>query len=324
MQSRPIVEGFFVKTVEGLIFEIKGVVHPRNRYIAYLRYVPRGAHGSGLRKVYELTDRERFLASNHSSYLWTSHVHGRVVQSVPHERVKAVLDPVEHLGMLRTESRELTVLEQKAVKMAGVLVKHTPVDWTDIGLTGSLLIEAAGPSSDIDMVVYGEQACRSIYDHIHECPGVEKYSGSVLEKHVEFRWGALHQYTGILTETEQKKRLQGFFEGIEYFIRLVRRPGDLSYGFDDRTFEYIEHSAHECTVIGDKDSIFTPCAYQVESSSRPDLRQIVSFRGRYTEHVHTGDQVRVCGRMERVREKSGNDYIQIVVGEAATDYLVPF
>ncbi len=324
MQSRPIVEGFFVKTVEGLVFEIKGVVHPRNRYIAYLRYVPTGAHRSGLRKVYDLADRERYLVSNHSSYLWTSQVHGRVVQSVPHERVKAVLDPVEHLGMLRAESRELTVLEQKAVKMAEVLVKHTPIDWTDIGLTGSLLVGTAGPSSDIDMVVYGEQACRSMYDHIDECPGVEKYSGSILERHVEFRWGALHQYTDILAEIEQKKRLQGLFEGAEYFIRLVRHPRDLSYGFDDRIFEYVGHSVHECTVIGDKDSIFTPCAYQVESSSRPDLRQIVSFRGRYTEHVHAGDHVCVCGRMERVREESGDAHIQIVVGEAATDYLVPF
>ena len=38
------IEGHFLVTEDGLIFEVKGVIHPEERIIAYLRYAP--AHRS--------------------------------------------------------------------------------------------------------------------------------------------------------------------------------------------------------------------------------------------------------------------------------------
>jgi len=65
------IEGWFVITYDDLIFEVKGVIHPRNRIIAYVRYVPdidgeRGGH----RKVYNLHEREVFLKEKFPDYLW--------------------------------------------------------------------------------------------------------------------------------------------------------------------------------------------------------------------------------------------------------------
>ncbi|MFX1578032.1 MAG: hypothetical protein ACFFBJ_00135, partial [Promethearchaeota archaeon] len=74
-----LAEGYFIITTDGLIFEVKGIVHPRDRVIAYLRYVPTP---SGYQKVYDLNERENYLRTNYSSYLWFSEPHGRVVQSV--------------------------------------------------------------------------------------------------------------------------------------------------------------------------------------------------------------------------------------------------
>jgi len=33
-------EGDFLETLEGLIFDVKGLLHPDARVIAYLRYLP--------------------------------------------------------------------------------------------------------------------------------------------------------------------------------------------------------------------------------------------------------------------------------------------
>jgi len=33
-------EGDFIETFEGLIFDVKGLIHPPNRIIAFLRYFP--------------------------------------------------------------------------------------------------------------------------------------------------------------------------------------------------------------------------------------------------------------------------------------------
>ncbi|MHA2396502.1 MAG: hypothetical protein ACXAC0_07350, partial [Candidatus Thorarchaeota archaeon] len=67
-----LVEGYFVITKDNLVFEIKGVIHPRNRVIAYLRYVPTTGMASdsdiGYKKVYELTERETYLQNNYPSY----------------------------------------------------------------------------------------------------------------------------------------------------------------------------------------------------------------------------------------------------------------
>lgn len=323
MYPRPIIEGFFVKTVEDLVFEIKGVLHPKDRYIAYLRYVPSDQLDGGFTKIYNLVDRQEFLSNRYPTYLWSSEVHGRVVQSVPHERVVQIFDPVEHLSLLRSGTKRMSALEEKSAEMAEILVKHTSITWTSIGLTGSLLVGNAREDSDIDLVVYGEHSGRSLYKRINRCPVIERYTGSELERHVEFRWGKLGQDTDVLAEIEQQKRLQGTFNGSEYFIRLVKHPQESAYRFGDRRFDFVEHLVCECTIMDDQHSIFTPCVYDVESASQPSLRQIVSFRGRFTEHVHTGDRVNVRGRMERVTEKQGRIYTRIVVGESPHDYLLP-
>ena len=40
METLEAVEGFAVETLEGLIFTVKGMVHPPHRLIAYLRFMP--------------------------------------------------------------------------------------------------------------------------------------------------------------------------------------------------------------------------------------------------------------------------------------------
>ncbi|MFW9845496.1 MAG: hypothetical protein ACFFD6_02010, partial [Candidatus Thorarchaeota archaeon] len=63
-QDTEPIEGHFIITDDDLIFEVKGVIHPSDRVIAYLRYIKddsgdrRSRDGTRFRKVYDLVRRE--------------------------------------------------------------------------------------------------------------------------------------------------------------------------------------------------------------------------------------------------------------------------
>ncbi len=327
--TKNLLEGYFVITVDGLIFEVKGVLHPRNRIIAYLRYVPTTNDSiSGYRKVYALDEREAFLQDNYPSYLWFSEPHGRIVQSIPNDRIKSMFDPVDCLKNLRVSDETISDLEQASVNLATRLVEATGIEWSDIGITGSQLVGVAREDSDIDLVVYGLDTCRRFYSNLSgsftSITGIEHYSGSLLDAHVSFRWGAHENLRSVLRGIEQAKLLQGLFEGYHFFVRLVKTPEDFDYVYDDFSYQMKGQQLVSGRVIDDSESIFTPCEYSVDCDDLPSLRKLVSYRGRFTEHITKGETFEAHGRLEMVtNHKKQDQFMQLVLGELPTDYLIP-
>lgn len=320
-----LVEGYFITTTDGLIFEVKGIVHPRNRVIAYLRYIP---NNGGYQKVYVLDEREYYLRNNYPSYLWFSEPHGREVQSVPSSRIQSILNPVERLGNLRNNTGKITDLEQASVNLVDRLVKSTGIGLSDIGITGSQLVGIAKEDSDIDLIVFGLDACRKFYSalsrKITSITDIERYAGSSLDNHVSFRWGVHTEMKPVLREIEREKLLQGLFEGYEFFLRLVKLPSDLDYVYGDVSFQMKGQQLVSGNVTDDSDAMFTPCEYLVECEEFPSLRKLVSYRGRFTEQISKGVSFEARGRLETVTDhKKGTQYLQLVMGELPTDYLIP-
>ncbi len=321
------IEGCFVKTSDNLIFEVKGVVHPENRLIAYLRYVPSVESRTGFRKVYNLDDRENYLREKYPDYLWQSESHGRMIQSVPEDKIVSIFDPVDCLTRLRN-SDENSDLENESVSLASRLVEVTEIDWSNIGVTGSQLVSVASKESDIDLVVYGLSACRKFYSKLHtsvdSISEIRGYSGHTLEDHVSFRWGALSDLRPLHLKIEKRKLLQGLIGDYHFFIRLVKTPSDLDYVYGDLSYQMKGYRKVSGKVMSSDDSIFTPCEYQVECSSLPDIEKLVSFRGRFTEQVSKGALFEAFGRIELVtNHKEDRKYMQLVLGERPVDYLIP-
>ena len=331
MSFEDLVEGYFITTSENLVFEVKGVVHPKDRIIAYLRYVPEESKTEShvkYRKIYDIKEREDYLKSNFPDYLWFSKVYGRVVQSVARENIISILNPVEYLSRMRDDSRVRNDLQEATFVLARNLVQLTGISWSDIGVTGSQLLGIATEMSDIDLVIYGNTACREFYDNLFDnynnLEGVRPYSGSSLNAHLAFRWGELVRYHNVLGEIESKKVLQGLFKGHEFFIRLVRRSEEIDEFYGKMQYEMIDYYRTHCVIKEDTDSIFTPCVYIVEAEENTDLKRLVSYRGRFTEQVTKGMSVMAKGRLERVIDTTtGDSFQQLVLGEDSTDYLLP-
>jgi predicted nucleotidyltransferase len=324
-----LVEGCFVITSDNLIFEVKGIIHPQDRIIAYLRYVPDDEHEkTGYRKVYNLNEREEYLNLRFPEYLWYSSAYGRVIQSVPISRIVSALKPVEYLEYMKNHYENLNQLQEASLRLTSELVHSTGISWSDIGITGSQLLGIATEKSDIDLVVFGDSICRKFYNNLSESydeiPGIVPYSSDSLQSHLIFRWGSLTQYHDILREIESRKVLQGFFNGHEFFIRLVKLPREVDEFYGKMRYEMIGFCKSRCRISDDYDSVFTPCVYNVEPFDHPKLRKIVSYRGRFTEQAKKGTSVEARGRLEHVTDTTtGAEFQQLVLGEDSTDYLLP-
>ncbi len=69
-----LVEGYLIKSVGNVIFDVKGLVHPPGKVIAFPRFIPdvegpRQYGGIRYRKIYSLPDRFRFLEENFPGYI---------------------------------------------------------------------------------------------------------------------------------------------------------------------------------------------------------------------------------------------------------------
>ena len=328
------VEGFFLITDDDHVFEVKGVVHPKNRVVAYLRYLPTpdgnriSSDGVRYRKITSLKEREDYLQREHSEYVWFDETRGRFLQGVPLNRIAFALNPVDCLRQFRDMGRHSSSLQQASLDLAQILIDITGIEWGTIGLTGSQLVGLASSESDIDLVIYGEKPARKVHSilkkRFHGIEDLGWYTGELLNKHTTFRWGETPRWRDVLQKVESGKVLQGLFGGYEFFIRMVKSPDEIGYEYDDFEIHNEGTLTVKCHVTDDHDSIFTPCAYEVQCNRLSNLRRLVSYRGRFTEQVSKGMDVEAKGRFESITDRrSGEAFSQLVLGESWDDYLVP-
>lgn len=327
------LEGYFLVTEDNHIFEVKGDVHPADRVIAYLRYVPSESgdrySSTGMRyeKVYSLHERETYLTDKYPEYLWYDERRGRVLQSVPVSRIAFVLNPVTRLGQMKDMGKHLSALEKTSLKLVQTFVDKAGLSWSNVGITGSQLAGLSTEESDIDVVVYGSLSARRLFSLLRnrgEALGIRRYSGKKLDSHVSFRWGEENVRSEILTRIESKKVLQGEFDSYDFFVRNVKLPEEIAYSYEDISFINKGIRTVRAKVLDNQDCIFTPCIYRVECKEDPSLKVLVSYRGKFTEQAENGMVVEARGRVEKVYvSTTKEEFTQLVLGEDSDDYMVP-
>jgi len=331
-------EGDFVEARDGLIFDVKGLVHPPDRVVAYIRYVPdpSGERRRGsvvYRKVYSLMERERLLETRYPRYLFYDPVYGRRLQGLPIQDVAVHYKPVEKLLSLSLlDETELDRVEEDAVEFAKVLSDASGVAFTGMGLSGSVLVGLQAAESDIDLIVYGRSNSLRAHDALkallreRSSPAVP-YGLKDLEKLYRFRSRDTRVPFEDFVRTEGRKVMQGKFAGRDYFIRFVLDSSETQENYGDRTYTSLGRARVEAWVHDDSDSMFTPCSYGVSGVKMASgyttriVEEIVSFRGRFCEQALSGERVLAEGSLEEVRGKDGTTYYRLVLGEDPSDFM---
>jgi len=136
-------EGDLIESSDGLIFDVKGFVHPPRRIIAFIRYFPdkkgnRRRNSAAYSKVYSLSERYALLKARFSQYLVYDAVFDENLCEIPVKDIKKRYDPIERLMEMR-RSKNLDLLEAKALKLAELLKERANIPWSTLGVSGSIL-----------------------------------------------------------------------------------------------------------------------------------------------------------------------------------------
>jgi len=331
-------EGDLIETENHVIFDVKGLVHPPNKVIAFPRYIPspqgarrgqKGLYG----KIYSFSERFRFLEQNMPDLIVHDSVFDETLCEVPVGTVVERYEPVEKLRLLRT-SKGLGDLERKVVQLAEELKEAAGIPWSSVGISGSVLAGLYTAKSDVDPVVYGEENSRRAYAALEAllkdaASGFKPYSREELQALFDFRSKDTIMSFEDFARVERRKAFQGMYVGTDYFIRFVKDWSQVSEQYGDICYRNSGYARISATIADDSEALFTPCTYRVEDvqvASGPKLspiKEIASFRGRFCEQAKKGEAVTAQGKVELVTDKrDSSEHYRLILGNKPSDYMV--
>ena len=331
-------EGDFIEAFENLIFDVKGLIHPPNRIIAFPRYFldekgERKKRGKSYSKVYSLSKRYILLAESYPQYLNYDPVFDETLCEVSVDAVEKDYKPAEKLQELRN-SNSLDKLENLAVQLVKLLKETANIPWNAIGISGSIMVGLHTSSSDVDPIVYGSENCRKVYSTLEnllsDMQGPFKpYTRKGLKGLFDFRSKDTMMNYEDFIRTESRKASQGKFLQTDYFIRFVKDWSEVDENYGDIHYVNVGHARVKATIVDDSESIFTPCVYRVsnvrvlEGLQTESVGEIASFRGRFCDQAKIGEVVIAQGKVEHVLDDRQNrEYFRLLLGNKPSDYMI--
>jgi predicted nucleotidyltransferase len=331
-------EGDLIKTKSQVVFDVKGLVHPPNKVIAFPRFIPspqgtRQGKDALYGKVYSLGDRFKYLQENHPDLIVFDPVFGETMCEVPVDQIVEHYQPPEKLVSLRT-SKYLSVLESKALQLATTLKEKAGIPWGAIGISGSIMAELTNEKSDIDPLVYGVENSRKAYKSLKELlqtedSGFKPYSQTELQMLFDFRSKDTQMSFEDFETVESRKAFQGMFMGTDYFIRFVKDWSETSEHYGEVCFKNSGYTKITANITDSSDALFTPCSYKlsnvavVEGPNLSPITEVVSFRGRFCEQAIEGEAIEAQGKVELVTDKkNGIEHYRLIIGNKPSDYMV--
>jgi len=331
-------EGDLIETLDGNIFDVKGLVHPPERIIAFIRFTPdpkgdRKRGGVTYRKVYPLHERYELLKERFPQYLVYDRVFNEWLCEVPFEAVKRHYKPVDYLQKLR-QKKHLSQLETASILFAQLLKENADISWNALGVSGSLLVGLHTPNSDIDLIVYGSKNCFKVYNSLTTLVNdrdsqVKSYSRAELRRLFDFRSKDTSMSFVDFVRTESRKVLQGKFEGRDYYIRCVKDLSEIDEKYGTIHYQPLGYTKIKARVTDNSQMIYTPCHYRIDNAEIVEgpkvesIQEIVSFRGRFCEQARNNEFVMAQGKIESAQKEGEQETFRVLLGNKVSDYMVP-
>ncbi|MFX1317102.1 MAG: nucleotidyltransferase domain-containing protein [Promethearchaeota archaeon] len=337
------IEGDYIETKKNnLFFDIKGLLHPDDRKICFLRFYP---HPKGdrikkeihFKKVYNIDERYSILTKLYPNYLFYSKELDLELQGVKNDEIKHLYTPRNFFKVLK-EKDFLTNIEKISKDLCELFITQGNIPENSIGISGSTMIGLNKNDSDIDLIVYGTETCLKFQQKLKkiltESNNCRIYSLDEYKAHYNWRVGGSDISFKDFMRAEKRKLHQGKFRGIDFFIRYIKSPQDWIGSFYDYKYKNYGRIKIKAKIVDSKDSIFTPCSYKIkllnilESQIIPnkinikDINEINSFRGRFCEHAKEGEIVLVEGKLEKVNFQNKEEYFRLLLTDQIHDKMI--
>lgn len=333
--SRKYREGDFIETTEGLIFDVKGIMHPVDRVIAFIRYVP-DPQGDRIRckrryrKIYKLPHRHRYLQQRYPHYLRYDSVFGMKVSQVMHKDIHQHYRPQNKLRELMSET-PVDTFQKRTVEFINKIAQIAHVSQSVLGVSGSILVNLYTLNSDIDVIVYGTRAAHSVrtalLEHFEDDDELTPYPHSVLKQ----RFVERQRNAGISLKEyvfhESRKTFQGYYNEREFFIRYVKDWDEIAVEYGDYIYTNKGVVKLRGVIADDTEAMFTPCTYHLsdvevlQGLQVQQVSEITSFRGRFCDQAVKGERIEARGKLEKVVGQSMT-YYRLLLGNSLQDYMI--
>ncbi len=332
-------EGDVIKTIDNIFFDVKGLVHPPSKVVAFPRFVPdpegdRERDGVLYRKVYALSERYALLKKAYPQYLVYDPVLNEKLCEVPIQVISHHYKPAHRLRELRRRGR-LDETEKLVLRFIKLLRDNAEVSWGKLGISGSVLIGLHTQTSDIDPIVYGSENCYRVHSALkslqkNKKSSVTPYDQKELKELFIFRSRDTAVSFEDFVRTESRKVLQGRFMGRDYFFRFVKDWNEIEEEYGETRYTSRGYAKIKARIVDDSKAIFTPCRYEIgdvkilecEAAAKSQIEEIVSFRGRFCEQARKGETVIAQGKVERVQTEGKTEYCRLLLGNKISDYMI--
>jgi len=192
------IEGDYIETKnDNLIFDVKGLLHPKNRKISFIRFYPddegdRVRNGINYKKIYNLDERYSFLKEHFPKYVFHSKELDLELQGVEIKDIKRIFSPKDYFKSI-SEKDNLSLLEKYSKELCEALINEGNIPEDSIGISGSPMVSLAKENSDIDLIIYGtetslafQENLKEIFEKSNHC---RKYNFEEFKEHFNWRVG---------------------------------------------------------------------------------------------------------------------------------------
>jgi len=330
-------EGDMLETNNNIFFDVKGLVHPSTRAIAFIRYVP-DANGSRIKdgkhysKYYALSKRYDLLKREYPQYLVNDPVFNTLLCEVPKKDIKEHYQPDKGLKKLRKKA-ETDEVETVALRFMEILQENSGVQWSKLGISGSILVNLQEQKSDIDLIVYGTKSGYRVAETMNvmladKSNPIEAYDLEGLKELFDFRSKDTNVSFENFVRTDSRKVSHGKFMGKDFFIRFIKDRNEISEQYGDIIYKPEGNVKIKATIVDDSEALFTPCTYGlsnvqiIQGINVEPIDEIVSFRGRFCEQAKSGEIVIANGKVERVQQQGKDDHFRLLLGSKPSDHMI--
>jgi predicted nucleotidyltransferase len=326
----------FVKTEENFLFCLIGYLHPRDRYTAYLKYVPHPEgkwgrkdlrfsrvvpyyHVSQIEKTYE------YLGMNHPGYIFDCPIRNITVSSVPLRKVKKIFRPRTRLKKIITEGYE-DPLEKKLTELVEKILDYSGLKIRDVGITGSILTGIHDPRfSDIDLTVYGLEATLNLkraIPRMKEDKVINSFDGKGEDDWMNHKSKIFRLQPDVLRYISGRRWNYGVYEGTYFSVHPVRTDSEITEEYGDFTFKQKGTVSGEGEVLDSSDSIYIPAIYHVDSVSIEEgdngVSEVVSYEALFCDMFEPGDRFEFKGILEEMGGKYPKN--RVVIGGSGSKH----
>ncbi|MPL58241.1 hypothetical protein SDC9_17901 [bioreactor metagenome] len=171
----------FIYTKDDLFFASTNYIHPEDRFISFLRYIPdeNGDREKDGKKYSKVTSEEayNYLRENYPEYLYFCDISQVEMMGVPKDKIEKIIKPEERLSEIRkneAKNSSQNQLIEKLLKVADFFHYKAGIAYENLGISGSILPNLQKNTvSDIDFVVYGLENHRKAMKTFNEFKDVE-------------------------------------------------------------------------------------------------------------------------------------------------------